>query len=373
MFNLSALRNCPAGLKSEVQRMDLMDSGMRCLELFHHFAEDLDGRAEVVRGSGSPVQTVGDGVQIGLSVLGKIGALGEVLAQQAIGVLASAALPGAVRIAKIDVDAALLGDHRVVRHFLALDIGKGLAHGGSDAAQLGAEGFQGRGRRRVRHLRQEHQSGLAFHQHRNGRAVSRSLDEVAFPVARHQPVIDFRRPHVDADGIKQMAASILAARAPLPLAAALPQASDQLPAQLTLGACVDRRIDGLVGDVSITVIGPHAMQCAGDLLRRPPLIQQSGDHAPQHAVRCQLGRRPRHNPASGRRNLRRLGGIPRARHTIAAQLATDPAGAAAQPPRARSFLRIRRQQHPFFRLKLPVTPSFVRATPYDMSGVAVRF
>lgn len=61
-----------AGLKSKVQRMDLMDSGMGDLELFHHFVEDLDGRAEVVRGSEAPIQAVSDGVQIDLAVHGKV-------------------------------------------------------------------------------------------------------------------------------------------------------------------------------------------------------------------------------------------------------------------------------------------------------------
>lgn len=365
-----------AGLKSEVQWMDLMDSGRGGLELFRHFAEDLNGQAEVVGSSGTPVQAVGDGVQIGLTVHGKIGALGEVLAQQAVGVLAGAALPGAVRIAEVDVDAALLGQRRVERHRLALVIGEGLAHGGGDAAQLCAEVFHGRGRRRVGHLRQRLQAGLALDQHRNGRAVGRSLDEVAFPVVRHQVVIDPRPAHVDANGIQQMAAPILTARASLPLAAALPQPSDQHPAQFTLGGRIDRRTNGLVREVSVAAIGPHATQCAGDLRRRPPPIQQSGDPAQQQAVWRRLGRRTRRNLTSRRRNLRRLGGIPRTRHTIAAQLAADRAGAAAQPPsgltHARSFPRVRGQQHSFFRLKLPGTPSFVHASPYEMPGVAVR-
>ena len=189
-------------------------------------------------------------------------------------------------------------------------------------------------------------------------------------MARYQPVIDFRRPQMNADGIKQMAASILAMRAPLPLDAALPQAGEQLP-------LVDRGIDGLMRDVSVTVTAPHATHCAGDRLRRPPPVQQCADHAPRHAFRCQLSRRSRRDSALRCRNLGGLRGIPRSDQTVAAKLATQGTGAASQLASAlthgRTFLPIRRQQHRFFRLNLLVTPSFVHASPYEMSGVAVGF
>lgn len=175
---------------------------------------------------------------------------------------------------------------------------------------------------------------------------------------------------MNADGIKQMAASILAMRAPLPLDAALPQAGEQLP-------LVDRGIDGLMRDVSVTVTAPHATHCAGDRLRRPPPVQQCADHAPRHAFRCQLSRRSRRDSALRCRNLGGLRGIPRSDQTVAAKLATQGAGAASQLASAlthgRTFLPIRRQQHRFFRLNLLVTPSFVHASPYEMSGVAVGF
>ena len=45
-----------------------------------------------------------DGVQLTLGVCGEIRALGQVLTQQAIGILVGSALPGAVRIGKEHLD-----------------------------------------------------------------------------------------------------------------------------------------------------------------------------------------------------------------------------------------------------------------------------
>lgn len=131
-------------------------------ELIHHFGEDLQGRVIAMGGAGSSVELVGDGIELGLAVAGQIGAFGEVLPQQAIGVLAGAALPGAVWIAEVHPDAGLLAELGVQRHFLALVVGEGLAHGRCDAGELGAEGRQGGGCGTVRHLGEQLQPGAAL-------------------------------------------------------------------------------------------------------------------------------------------------------------------------------------------------------------------
>src|SRR5215204_1300441 len=69
------------------------------------------GGGGVVEGlSGSGVEALGDGVEVGLGELGQGGAFGEVLAQQPIGVLVRAALPGAVRVGEVDGQAGGGGD-----------------------------------------------------------------------------------------------------------------------------------------------------------------------------------------------------------------------------------------------------------------------
>jgi hypothetical protein len=57
----------------------------------------------------------------------EIGALGQVLADQAVGVLVGAALPGAVRVAEADVDVQVCAEGMVQAHFPASVIGQGLA------------------------------------------------------------------------------------------------------------------------------------------------------------------------------------------------------------------------------------------------------
>ena len=51
-------------------------------------------------GTRSIVQAVGNDVEVCLTIHGKIGAFGQILAQQAIGIFTSSALPRAMWIAK---------------------------------------------------------------------------------------------------------------------------------------------------------------------------------------------------------------------------------------------------------------------------------
>ena len=71
--------------------------GQQVTDLFDRFAE-----AESL--SGAVVEFGGDRVQFGLRMHGQVGALREVLAQKAVGVLIRPALPGLVRVAEEDVD-----------------------------------------------------------------------------------------------------------------------------------------------------------------------------------------------------------------------------------------------------------------------------
>jgi hypothetical protein len=59
--------------------------------------------------SGSLVELPGDGAELGLAEGREIDAVGQVLAQQAVGVLVGAALPGALGVAEVS------SPHRVVQ------------------------------------------------------------------------------------------------------------------------------------------------------------------------------------------------------------------------------------------------------------------
>jgi len=64
--------------------------------------------------AGAGVEGGGDGVEVAGAVSAQVGALGEVLAQQAVGVLVGATLPRAVRVGEVDLDAGVDAQPRVL-------------------------------------------------------------------------------------------------------------------------------------------------------------------------------------------------------------------------------------------------------------------
>ena len=78
--------------------------------------EHLQGRGEVEALSRARIQPMGDGIQLALRIARQVRPLGQVLAQQAIGVLIGPALPGAMRIRKEHLDREPLGQPFMFRH-----------------------------------------------------------------------------------------------------------------------------------------------------------------------------------------------------------------------------------------------------------------
>lgn len=66
------------------------------------FSKHISWRREAKGFAGAGIEAERDLIEILLTVDGQIRALGKVLAQQAIGVLVAAALPGALRITEVD-------------------------------------------------------------------------------------------------------------------------------------------------------------------------------------------------------------------------------------------------------------------------------
>lgn len=108
------------------------------MKVGQHLSEHLQRREPLVRGTRMGIHALGNGVELRLQVDRQIGALGQVLAQQAIGVLAGAALPRAVRVAEIHT---YTGSRRaqlgVPCHLPALVVGERLAHWRSNRVELG--------------------------------------------------------------------------------------------------------------------------------------------------------------------------------------------------------------------------------------------
>src|SRR5918995_6930674 len=70
--------------------------------------------------AGSVVEAAGEAGEVIGGVDAQVRAFGHVLAQQAVGVLIRAALPGTVRVTEVDGDAGVDGEGGVAGHLLAL-------------------------------------------------------------------------------------------------------------------------------------------------------------------------------------------------------------------------------------------------------------
>ena len=81
--------------------------------------EHLQRRGEVETFARAGIQPMRDGAQLALGVARQIRAIGQVLAQQASGVLMGPALPVAIRIATEELDRELLGQALVFGHLFA--------------------------------------------------------------------------------------------------------------------------------------------------------------------------------------------------------------------------------------------------------------
>ena len=250
----------------------------------HDALESLVGTVPSQRLPGSVVHQVGNRVQRILVMHRQIGALGQELAQQSVGVLATALLPRTVRIAKVHLHARGLTERLVPRHLSALVVGERFTQGRSHRIELGRERRQRTFCRAALHLAQQHKTRCTLHQHTDRRLIARTLDQIALPVPGHQAIFDLGRTHMDTHHVRDLPSSILARRAGPARALALAQQGDELAAQLPAWVGVDGVVDRLVRDVPGGLIGMHAPECAGNLLWRPAPTEQRADRLPQSTV-----------------------------------------------------------------------------------------
>ena len=156
--------------------------------------------------SGPDVEPPCDIVELFLREQRQVGALGQVLAQQAVGVFADAALPGSVRMGEVDVDSGVPGQGLVVSHLRSLVVGQGAAQLAVEAVEDLGEGLCGQVGPAAVQLDQGDEQGSAFDQRADLRAVVLADDQIALPVARDQAQLDFHRPLVDQDHVRNKAA-----------------------------------------------------------------------------------------------------------------------------------------------------------------------
>jgi very-short-patch-repair endonuclease len=152
-----------------------------------------------VEGLSRPVvELAGDGVEVGFGVHGEVGAFGHPLAQEAVGVLVRAALPGGVRVAEVDLHAGVDRELAVLGELAALVPGDGPHEGGRKSLDLGGHrGANELGGVTVGKMQQHHEPSRSLDESADCGAVVLADEQVAFPVAGHGPVFDLSGPFRD--------------------------------------------------------------------------------------------------------------------------------------------------------------------------------
>ena len=125
---------------------------------------DFHGRGEVETFSWARVQEMGDDIQLALRVARQVGALGQILAQQPIGVLVGTTLPRTVRIGKEHPDRELLYQARLLGHLFAPILGQGFAQQRGHVPELLCEALSNTPRIRPVHPGQDDQARRPLHQ-----------------------------------------------------------------------------------------------------------------------------------------------------------------------------------------------------------------
>jgi len=292
---------------------------------------DFQGRGEVETFSWARIQPMGDGVQLALGIARQVRALGQVLAQQAIGVLVGAALPRAVRIGKEDPDRQPLRQALVLGHLFPAIIGQRFAQQRGHVPEFLCEALSGTRRIRPLHPYQDDQARRPLHQGADGRAIAGPLDEVAFPVARHGAGGHLGGALGNRRHVGNLAAAIRPSRPRPARLARLTQRGQQFAPQGAAWQHIQRRIDGLGREVSPHVVRIRASEAPGNLFGRAALSQVYPDVLPQPGGH-EFPRPPRLTCPGCCQCLRRAGPIESAPRYVAGQLTAHGAGGRAPTP-----------------------------------------
>lgn len=146
-------------------------------------------------------------------MLRQVRALGQVLANQAVDVLVTAALPRTLRIAKVNRHTRLLGQFDVFGHLTPLVIRHAFTKVQRHAVQRRTKTLDRRGRGGVAHFDQNQITTGAPNKRAHRRGIVLAFNQIAFPVAGHLPVVNLGRTHVNTHHVSNLAASINTATA----------------------------------------------------------------------------------------------------------------------------------------------------------------
>ena len=119
----------------------------------------------------------------------EVGSFGHVLAQESVGVLVGAALPGRMRIAEVDLHTSIDFELGVCCQLFALVPGDRSHQRSRQRADCGGHrSVDVVGGLAVRKMQEQHETGGALDQRADRGTVVGTHDQIAFPVARHRPI-----------------------------------------------------------------------------------------------------------------------------------------------------------------------------------------
>lgn len=227
-----------------------------------------------------------------LRVEGWVGAFGEVLAQEPVGVLVGAALPRGVRVAEVDGHVQRGADPFVQGEFRSLVPGQAVAQEFGQVLHLVDDGLPDVfGVVPVGQVRQDREPGGALDERADGAFVAAAGDEIALPVARDRPVLDLRVSLRDHDhGFAETGFAALAGLGSSG-GSPLPHGAFRLLLEFAPGLQVDGLADRLDARVRIPIIREVQPRPVGYLLRAPMPAQPGEDLVPQSSAALRgLGR-----------------------------------------------------------------------------------
>jgi len=296
---------------------------------------DFQGRGKVETFPRACIQAMRDDVQLTLRVPRQVRALGQVLAQQAIRILVGAALPGAVRIGKEDLDRKPLGQLLVLGHLFPSIVRQGFPQQGGHMPEFLGKALAGtRGIRPV-HSGQDDQAGGPLHQGPDGRPIAGTLDEIAFPVARHRAGHHLGGTRGNRRHIGDLAPPIRAPRSRATRLVRLTQSRQQFGPQCASRQHVQTGIDGFSRQVFTHVVRIRVSETSSNLLGRAALGQMRPHILPQPGIQ-EFPRSSRLTSSDGRLGVSGAGPIGSAARGVARRLAAHGAGGSPQHPGHRS-------------------------------------
>jgi hypothetical protein len=268
---------------------------MGLTDFFRHDFVGADWRIEGVDCAWPVDELIGNRFELRLVLNQQIVALGQVLPDQSIEVLATAPLSRAVRVIEGYLDAPVGAQLCMPSHLLALVVRQRLAHRFGNAAQLGGEALQGRCGRGDGQL-------LAS-------ITWRQLRFISTPTAERLPAPLKRSPSQCQGNVRSFASGgrtrMLSTSGSWPLLSLPSERGMRLlwarrrqaissTVQLPAGHGLYAVVDVPVRDGASRALGPHAPECARDLRvrGRPAFGQIVACHTKEHGVHRQLGATP---------------------------------------------------------------------------------